>query len=184
MEQIQNVFVQICEQFGCFDILVNNVVINLQFCNVLEIDFGVFQKIVDVNICGYYFMFIEGGKLMKEYGGGSIINVVLINGVLFGEFQGIYLVIKVVVISMIKVFVKECVQFGICCNVFLLGLIDIKFVLVLVKNDVICNFVLQCILFKCVVELSEMVGVVFYLVSEVFSYIIGVVLNVDGGFFF
>ena len=88
MEQIQNVFAQIREQFGRLDILVNNAATNPQFCNVLETDLGAFQKTVDVNIRGYYFMSIEGGKLMKEHGGGSIINVASINGVSPGEFQG------------------------------------------------------------------------------------------------
>ena len=121
MEQIQNVFAQIREQFGRLDILVNNAATNPQFCNVLETDLGAFQKTVDVNIRGYYFMSIEGGKLMKEHGGGSIINVASINGVSPGEFQGIYSVTKAAVISMTKVFAKECAQFGIRCNALLPG---------------------------------------------------------------
>src|SRR5690606_7767186 len=66
MEQIHNTFAQIREQFGRLDILVNNAATNPQFCNVLDTDLSAFQKTVDVNIRGYYFMSIEGGKLMKE----------------------------------------------------------------------------------------------------------------------
>ena len=119
MEQIQSVFAQIREQFGRLDILVNNAATNPQFCNVLDTDLSAFQKTVDVNIRGYYFMSIEGGKLMKESGGGSIINVASINGVTPGEFQGIYSVSKAAVISMTRVFAKECAQFGIRCNALL-----------------------------------------------------------------
>ncbi|MFX6040402.1 SDR family NAD(P)-dependent oxidoreductase, partial [Acinetobacter baumannii] len=86
---------------------------------------------------GYYFMSIEGGKLMKEHGGGSIINVASINGVSPGEFQGIYSVTKAAVISMTKVFAKECAQFGIRCNALLPGLTDTTFASALVKNDAI-----------------------------------------------
>ena len=68
MEQIQSVFAQIREQFGRLDILVNNAATNPQFCNVLDTDLSAFQKTVDVNIRGYYFMSIEGGKLMKQNG--------------------------------------------------------------------------------------------------------------------
>ena len=82
MEQIQAVFAEIRQRFGRLDILVNNAATNPQFCNVLDTDLGAFQKTVDVNIRGYYFMSIEGGKLMKENGGGSIINVASINGCL------------------------------------------------------------------------------------------------------
>ncbi len=127
MEQIQAVFAQIREQFGRLDILVNNAATNPQFCNVLDTDLSAFQKTVDVNIRGYYFMSIEGGKLMKANGGGSIINVASVNGVTPGEFQGIYSVTKAAVISMTKVFAKECAQFNIRCNALLPGLTDTKF---------------------------------------------------------
>ncbi|MGE8384004.1 MAG: SDR family NAD(P)-dependent oxidoreductase, partial [Pseudomonas putida] len=90
MEQIQQVFAGIREQFGRLDILVNNAATNPQFCNVLDTDPNAFQKTVDVNIRGYFFMSVEAGKLMREHGGGSIINVASINGVSPGVFQGVY----------------------------------------------------------------------------------------------
>ena len=182
MEQISNVFAFIREQFGRLDILVNNAATNPQFCNVLDTDLSAFQKTVDVNIRGYYFMSIEGGKLMKANGGGSIINVASINGVSPGEFQGIYSVTKAAVISMTKVFAKECAQFGIRCNALLPGLTDTKFASALVKNDSILNVALQRIPLKRVAAPSEMAGTVLYLASDAFSYTTGVALNVDGGF--
>ncbi|MGG5870878.1 SDR family oxidoreductase [Pseudomonas peli] len=182
MEQISNVFAQIKEQFGRLDILVNNAATNPQFCNVLDTDLSAFQKTVDVNIRGYYFMSIEGGKLMKANGGGSIINVASINGVSPGEFQGIYSVTKAAVISMTKVFAKECAQFGIRCNALLPGLTDTKFASALVKNDAILNLALQRIPLKRVAAPSEMAGTVLYLASDASSYTTGVALNVDGGF--
>ncbi len=182
MEQIQNVFAQIKEQFGRLDILVNNAATNPQFCNVLDTDLSAFQKTVDVNIRGYYFMSIEGGKLMKANGGGSIINVASINGVSPGEFQGIYSVTKAAVISMTKVFAKECAQFGIRCNALLPGLTDTKFASALTKNDAILNVALQRIPLKRVADPSEMAGTVLYLASDASSYTTGVALNVDGGF--
>ncbi|MFC4861173.1 SDR family oxidoreductase [Pseudomonas sp. MAHUQ-62] len=182
MEQIQNVFAEIREKFGRLDILVNNAATNPQFCNVLDTDLSAFQKTVDVNIRGYYFMSIEGGKLMKQNGGGSIINVASINGVSPGEFQGIYSVTKAAVISMTKVFAKECAQFGIRCNALLPGLTDTKFASALVKNDAILNVALQRIPLKRVADPSEMAGTVLYLASDAASYTTGVALNVDGGF--
>lgn len=182
MEQISNVFAQIKEQFGRLDILVNNAATNPQFCNVLDTDLSAFQKTVDVNIRGYYFMSIEGGKLMKANGGGSIINVASINGVSPGEFQGIYSVTKAAVISMTKVFAKECAQFGIRCNALLPGLTDTKFASALTKNDAILNLALQRIPLKRVADPSEMAGTVLYLASDASSYTTGVALNVDGGF--
>lgn len=40
--------------------------VNFYFGYIFDIDLGVYNKIVDVNICGYFFMFIEVGKMMKE----------------------------------------------------------------------------------------------------------------------
>ncbi|MDH4554335.1 SDR family oxidoreductase [Pseudomonas sp. BN417] len=182
MEQIQSVFAQISEQFGRLDILVNNAATNPQFCNVLDTDLSAFQKTVDVNIRGYFFMSIEAGKLMRKNGSGSIINVASINGVSPGEFQGIYSVTKAAVINMTKVFAKECAQFGIRCNALLPGLTDTKFASALVKNDSILNVALQRIPLKRVADPSEMAGTVLYLASDASSYTTGVALNVDGGF--
>jgi len=182
MEQIKAVFEEIRQRFGRLDILVNNAATNPQFCNVLDTDLGAFQKTVDVNIRGYYFMSIEGGKLMKENGGGSIINVASINGVSPGEFQGIYSVTKAAVISMTKVFAKECAQFGIRCNALLPGLTDTRFASALTKNEAILNLALQRIPLKRVADPSEMAGAVLYLASDASSYTTGVALNVDGGF--
>ncbi len=102
MEQISAVFAQIRERFGRLDILVNNAATNPQFCHILDTDLSAFQKTVDVNIRGYFYMSIEAGKLMREHGGGSIINVASINGVSPGDFQGIYSITKGAVINMTK----------------------------------------------------------------------------------
>ncbi|MEB6590984.1 SDR family oxidoreductase [Pseudomonas asiatica] len=182
LEQIQQVFASIREQFGRLDILVNNAATNPQFCNVLDTDPGAFQKTVDVNIRGYFFMSVEAGKLMREHGGGSIINVASINGVSPGHFQGIYSVTKAAVINMTKVFAKECAPFGIRCNALLPGLTDTKFASALVKNDAILNAALQQIPLKRVADPKEMAGAVLYLASDASSYTTGTALNVDGGY--
>ena len=121
MEHITQAFSRIRQDFGRLDILVNNAATNPQFCNVLDTDPGAFQKTVNVNIRGYFFMSVEAGKLMREHQGGSIINVASINGVSPGEFQGVYSMTKAAVINMTKVFAKECAQFGIRCNALLPG---------------------------------------------------------------
>jgi NAD(P)-dependent dehydrogenase (short-subunit alcohol dehydrogenase family) len=174
MEQIQAVFAQIREQFGRLDILVNNAATNPQFCHVLDTDVSAFQKTVDVNIRGYFYMSIEAGKLMREHGGGSIINVASING--------IYSITKGAVINMTKAFAKECAQFGIRCNALLPGLTDTKFASALVKNESILEMALQHIPLSRVAQPSEMAGAVLYLASDASSYTTGVSLNVDGGY--
>ena len=182
MEQISQTFARIRADFGRIDILVNNAATNPQFCNVLDTDLGAFQKTVDVNIRGYFFMSVEGGKLMREHGGGSIINVASINGVSPGAFQGVYSMTKAAVINMTKVFAKECASFGIRCNALLPGLTDTQFASALVKNEAILKGVLQQVPLKRVAEPDEMAGAVLYLASAASTYTTGISLNVDGGY--
>jgi NAD(P)-dependent dehydrogenase (short-subunit alcohol dehydrogenase family) len=182
MEQITRTFTRIREEFGRIDILVNNAATNPQFCNVLDTDLSAFQKTVDVNIRGYFFMSVEAGKLMRDHGGGSIINVASINGVSPGVFQGVYSMTKAAVINMTKVFAKECAQYGIRCNALLPGLTDTKFASALVSNDAILKTALQQIPLNRVAQPGEMAGAVLYLASDASSYTTGVSLNVDGGY--
>ena len=182
MEHITRTFARIREEFGRLDILVNNAATNPQFCHVLDTDLSAFQKTVDVNIRGYFFMSVEAGKLMRTHGGGSMINVASINGVSPGEYQGVYSMTKAAVINMTKVFAKECAAFGIRCNALLPGLTDTKFASALVSNDAILQTALQHIPLKRVAAPSEMAGAVLYLASDASTYTTGVSLNVDGGF--
>ena len=182
MEQITRTFARIREEFGHIDILVNNAATNPQFCNVLDTDLSAFQKTVDVNIRGYFFMSVEADKLMRDHGGGSIINVASINGVSPGVFQGVYSMTKAAVINMTKVFAKECAQYGIRCNALLPGLTDTKFASALVGNDAILKTALQQIPLKRVARPEEMAGAVLYLASDASTYTTGVSLNVDGGY--
>ena len=182
IEQITRTFARIREEFGHIDILVNNAATNPQFCNVLDTDLSAFQKTVDVNIRGYFFMSVEAGKLMRDHGGGSIINVASINGVSPGVFQGVYSMTKAAVINMTKVFAKECAQYGIRCNALLPGLTDTKFASALVSNDAILKTALQQIPLKRVARPEEMAGAVLYLASDASTYTTGVSLNVDGGY--
>ncbi len=181
MEQISAVFAQIREQFGRLDILVNNAAANPHFGNILDTDLGAFQKTVDVNIRGYFFMSVEAGKLMREHGGGSIINVASVNGVSPALMQGIYSVTKAAVISMTKAFAKDCAPFGIRCNALLPGLTDTKFASALTSNEAILKHALQIIPLKRVADPGEMAGAVLYLASDASIYTTGTTLTVDGG---
>ncbi|MFN3579208.1 MAG: SDR family oxidoreductase [Pseudomonas sp.] len=181
MAQITATIEAIRSQFGKLDILVNNAATNPYFGNVLDTDLTAFQKTVDVNIRGYFFMSVEAGKLMRENGSGAILNVASVNGMVPGDMQGIYSITKAAVINMTKVFAKECAQFGIRCNALLPGLTDTKFASALTTNDSILKHALQRIPLRRAADPTEMAGTVLYLVSDASSYTTGAALNVDGG---
>ena len=182
MDQIENCFKQIEEKHGKLDILVNNAAANPYFGHILDTDLSAFQKTTDVNIRGYFFMSVTAGKIMKKNGGGNIINVASVNGIIPGDFQGIYSITKSSVIAMTKAFAKECAPQGIRVNALLPGLTDTKFASALTTNDAIMKQALMHIPMKRAAIPEEMAGTVLYLASEASSYTTGACINVDGGY--
>ena len=182
MTQIESLFSTIEKEHGKLDILVNNAAANPYFGHILDTDLAAYQKTVDVNIRGYFFMSIAGAKLMKQQGGGAIVNVASVNGVIPGDMQGIYSITKAAVISMTKSFAKECAQFDIRVNALLPGATDTKFASTLVNNPAILKQAMAHVPMKRVAQPKEMAGTVLYLVSDAASYTTGTCINVDGGY--
>ena len=181
MEQVVGTIAAIKEKFGKLDVLVNNAATNPYFGHVLETDLGAFQKTVDVNIRGYFFMSVEAGKIMKEQGGGVICNTASINGVKPGMAQGIYSITKAAVINMTQTFAKECGPLGIRCNALLPGLTDTKFASALTSNEKMLERVNNSLPLRRAAQPDEMAGAVLYLCSDASSYATGECLVVDGG---
>ncbi|MGP4843510.1 SDR family oxidoreductase [Marinobacter sp. 1Y8] len=182
MDQIDNAWEYIESTHGKLDILVNNAATNPHFGPIETTDVSAFQKTVDVNIRGYFFMCSKAAQLMKKSGGGSIINVASVNGVSPGHFQGIYSITKASVISMTKAFAKELGQQNIRVNALLPGLTDTKFASALTTNDAIKKQALMHIPMNRMAEPDEMAGTVLYLASGASSYTTGTCINVDGGY--
>jgi NAD(P)-dependent dehydrogenase (short-subunit alcohol dehydrogenase family) len=182
MESIAALFSQIRDRHGRLDILVNNAAANPYFGPILDTTLEAFQKTVDVNIRGYFFASVEAGRLMKEKGGGAIVNVASINAENPGMYQGIYSVTKAAIVSMTRSFAKECAAFNIRVNALLPGATDTKFAATLVKNEKILNQLMPHVPMQRVAQPDEMAGAVLYLVSPAASYTTGSCLTVDGGF--
>ncbi len=181
MEDITNTFDYIREKHGKLDILVNNAATNPYFGHILDTDLGAYNKTVDVNIRGYFFMSIEAGKLMKDNGGGAIVNTASVNAIHPGPAQAIYSITKAAVVSMTKAFARECAEHGIRCNALLPGLTKTKFAGALFTHDEIYQMAVEKIPMKRHAEPREMAGTVLYLVSDASSYTTGECIVVDGG---
>ena len=181
MEDITKTFDYIRSQHGKLDILVNNAAANPYFGHVLDTDLAAYEKTVDVNVRGYFFMSIEGGKLMRENGGGAIVNTASVNALQPGDRQGIYSITKAAVVNMTKTFAKECAPFGIRCNALLPGFTKTKFAGALFTDDGIYQQAVANIPMERHAEPPEMAGTVLYLVSDASSYTTGECIVVDGG---
>lgn len=181
MDNITALFAHIRNTHGRLDISVNNAATNPYFGHVLDTDLGAYTKTVEVNIRGYFFMSIEAGKLMREQGGGAIVNTASINALQPGYWQGIYSITKAAVVNMTKVFAKECAPFGIRCNALLPGLTKTKFANALFSNEDMYKVSVGRVPMGRHAEPREMAGTVLYLVSDASSYTTGECIVVDGG---
>jgi NAD(P)-dependent dehydrogenase (short-subunit alcohol dehydrogenase family) len=182
MEDIDALFKFLEVDKGRLDILVNNAATSPYFGPIVDTDLNAFQKTVDVNLRGSFFMCAKGAKLMAKNGGGAIVNVASVGGVIPGDFMGIYSITKAAMISMTKAFAKECAPIKVRVNALLPGVTDTKLAAALVKNDAVLKQAMPHIPARRVAQPSEMAGAVLYLVSPAASYATGTCLNVDGGY--
>ena len=181
MDDIATTFAAIRENHGRLDILINNAAANPYFGHILDTDLAAYNKTVEVNIRGYFFMSIEAGKMMREQGGGAIVNTASVNALRPGPMQGIYSITKAAVVSMTKSFARECAPLGIRCNALLPGLTKTKFAGALFTHDEIYTEAIRTIPMGRHAEPDEMAGTVLYLVSDAASYTNGECIVVDGG---
>jgi NAD(P)-dependent dehydrogenase (short-subunit alcohol dehydrogenase family) len=181
MEDIAATFAHIREKHGRLDILVNNAATNPYFGHILDTDLAAYDKTVDVNVRGYFFMSVEAGKLMKEQGRGAIVNTASVSALQPGDRQGIYSITKAAVVNMTKSFAKECGPLGIRVNALLPGLTKTKFANALFEDKDNYDHWINTIPLRRHGEPREMAGTVLYLVSDAASYTNGECIVVDGG---
>jgi len=181
MDQIQNLFEKVQADYGRLDILVNNAATNPYFGEMVNAEEWAWDKTVEVNMKGPFFMIQHAAGLMETSGGGAIVNVASVNGVSPAPMQGIYSISKAAMISMTKAYAKELAGRNIRVNALLPGLTKTKFASALFDNKEIYDHVMQQIPMQRHAEPDEMAGAVLYLVSDAASYTTGETIVCDGG---
>ncbi|MBT8422560.1 MAG: SDR family oxidoreductase [Gammaproteobacteria bacterium] len=181
LDDIDKLFGNIREQHGKLDVLLNNAATNPYYGHILDTEPAAFDKTVEVNLRGYFYMSVAAAKLMKENGGGSIINTASVNAIQPGNFQGIYSITKAAVVNMTKSFAQECGEFGIRCNALLPGLTETQLASGLIDDADILQGVTRKTALGRHAQPEEMVGAALLLASDAGSYITGESIVVDGG---
>src|ERR1044072_116720 len=72
--QVRSFFAKTVDALGGLDILVNNAGIGI-FASVLETSGDDFRAVIETNLCGVFYCCREAIPLMKQRGGGYIINI-------------------------------------------------------------------------------------------------------------
>jgi NAD(P)-dependent dehydrogenase (short-subunit alcohol dehydrogenase family) len=181
VEQIDQLFAKVKDAYGKADVLVNSAATNPYFGDCMNISESQFDKTVDVNFKGCFFMAARAGKMMLEQKKGAIINVASIGGIIGPPMQGVYGMTKAAVILMTKVYAKEYGPFGIRCNAICPGLVETYMSKVLFETKPIYEAVLSQIPLKRHAQPDEMAGIALYLASDASSFTTGGVFVVDGG---
>lgn len=169
------------EAFGGIDILVNNAASNPVFGPVVESESWAFDKIMNVNVKAPF----ELGKLvypiMKERGGGSVINISSIAGITPDPGLGLYSVSKAALNMLTKVTAKEWGKDGIRVNAICPGLIKTKFSEALWQDEKWLNRFVKLAPISRMGTVDEIAALALFLASPASGYCTGTLFTADGG---
>jgi len=169
------------KEYGRLDILINNGATSPHFGPAHDASEAAFDKTIEVNTRGPYFLTTKAYKMLKADGGGSVVNVASIDGLQPAEFRVIYGMSKSALISMTKGLAKEYSQHGVRVNALLPGFTDTKLASALKDNPAMDLYMKMNLAIKRIAQPEEMVGAVLYMVSDEASYYTGQCMVVDGG---
>lgn len=181
-ESLQGIVDGTLEAFGTVDVLVNNAATNPIFGPMMETaDEGAWDKIMDVNVKGVFFLTKAVVKVMLEKGKGSIINVSSEAAVKPTPFLGIYSISKAAVDMVTKSFALELGGQGIRVNGIAPGLVKTHFSQALWSNDMIKQAAESKIPRGSMGLPEEMGSIALFLASDASSFINGQTVIADGG---
>ena len=104
------------DRFGTVDCMVNNAGIEGVVASVLEYPEDVFDRVIAVNLKGVWLGMKHAGAVMREHGGGAIVNISSIAGLRGSRGLTPYTATKHAVIGMTRTAALELAQFGIRVN--------------------------------------------------------------------
>ena len=180
-EAIQSMVAAATETFGGIDIVVNNAATNPHFGPLLSSEESHWDKILDVNVKGYFQVIKACVPSMKARGGGKIINLASIAGLEPQMMMGIYCVSKAAVIMLTQVLAVELAAENIQVNAIAPGFIKTKFSAAIWGNPQIYETIKKQIPQQRIAEPEELTGMALYLASAASSFTTGTVMLIDGG---
>ncbi len=171
--------------FGRIDILVNNAGTSPVFSSFLESEERLWDAIMNLNLKGLFFLSQGVAKIMKEQGGGCIINVASIDGYLPEMDNGVYAISKAAVVMATKVMARELAQFNIRINTLAPGFVHTKLMdAAFAGKPGLEEEYRRAIPLSRIGEPEDIVGTMIYLASDASKYMTGHTVLVDGGYLY
>jgi len=168
------------KRFGRLDALVNNAGIAV-FKPILDITYEDWARVMAVNLTGPFLCAQAAAPLMRDSGGGAIVNITSISGLRASTLRAAYGTSKAGLAHLTKQQAAEFASLGIRVNAVAPGPVDTAMAKAVHTPEIRADYHDHMPLNRYGLE-SELAEAIFFLCSERSSYITGQVLAVDGGF--
>ena len=167
-------------RFGRLDALVNNAGIAV-FAPLLETSDADWSRVLEVNLTGPFLCTKAAVPLMREHGGGAIVNITSISAVRASTLRSAYGTSKAGLAHLTKQLAVELASLGIRVNGVAPGPVDTAMARAVHSAEIRADYHDAIPLNRYGLE-EELAEAVFFLCSDRASYITGQILAVDGGF--
>jgi len=173
-------FAATAARFGRLDALVNNAGIAV-FKPLLETTLADWRRTLDVNLTGAFLCVQAAAPLMREAGGGAVVNITSISGHRASTLRVAYGTSKAALAHLTKQQAAELAALGIRVNAVAPGPVDTAMAKAVHTPAIRADYHDAIPLNRYGLE-SELAEAIFFLCSDRATCITGQVLSVDGGF--
>ena len=170
---------QVSAHFGRLDALVNNAGIAV-FTPILETSDHDWNRVLAVNLTGPFLCTKAAVPLMREHGGGTIVNITSISAVRASTLRSAYGTSKAGLAHLTKQLAVELASLGIRVNGVAPGPVETAMAKAVHTPEIRADYHDAIPLNRYGLE-EELAEAVFFLCSDRSSYITGQILAVDGG---
>jgi NAD(P)-dependent dehydrogenase (short-subunit alcohol dehydrogenase family) len=178
---VQALIEQIRETWGRIDILVNNAGVE-PHAPLLDLDDWDWQRTIDVNLSGPFYLIQSVGRVMREQGGGVIVNVASIAGRAHGlKDRAAYVASKMGLIGLTREAARELAAYNIRVNAVCPGVIETEMTAALRQDQAMLARWLADIPQGRLGKPDDVTGLVLFLCSDAADYLTGQAINIDGG---
>ncbi len=170
----------VAEKFGRLDALVNNAGIAI-FKPILDVTYEDWSRVLAVNLTGPFLCTQAAAPLMRDSGGGAIVNITSISGLRASTLRTAYGTSKAGLAHLTQQQAIELASLGIRVNAVAPGPVDTAMAKAVHTPEIRAAYHHAIPLNRYGLE-QELAEAIFFLCSDRASYITGQTLAVDGGF--